>query len=72
VKPLISRIGLRANGAAETDDQCALSDWSLTEVVTALTEMRGFDLISASAFTTEMGDLSQFPTAQTDGPSRLS
>ena len=40
----------------------ALPDWSLAEVVTALMAMRGFDLVSASAFLAEMGDLSRFPT----------
>jgi transposase len=42
----------------------ALPDWSLAEVVTALMAMRGFDLVSASAFLAEMGDLSRFPTAR--------
>jgi transposase len=42
----------------------ALPNWSLAEVVTALMAMRGFDLVSASAFLAEMGDLSRFPTAR--------
>jgi transposase len=42
----------------------ALPDWSLAELVTALMAMRGFDLVSASAFLAEMGDLSRFPTAR--------
>jgi transposase len=42
----------------------ALPDWSLAEVVTALMAMRGFDLVSASGFLAEMGDLSRFPTAR--------
>jgi transposase len=44
--------------------RAALPDWSLAEVVTALMAMRGFDLVSASAFLAEMGDLSRFPTAR--------
>jgi transposase len=42
----------------------ALPDWSLAEVVTALMAMRGFDLVSASAFLAEIGDLSRFATAR--------
>jgi transposase len=42
----------------------ALPDWSLAPVVTALMAMRGFDLVSASAFLAEMGDLSRFATAR--------
>jgi transposase len=44
--------------------RAALPDWSLAELVTALMAMRGFDLVSASAFLAEMGDLSRFPTAR--------
>lgn len=44
--------------------RAALPDWSLAEVVTALMAMRGFDLVSASVFLAEMGDLSRFPTAR--------
>jgi len=44
--------------------RAALPDWSLAEVVTALMAMRGFDVVSASAFLAEMGDLSRFPTAR--------
>ena len=40
----------------------ALPDWSLFEVVTALMAMRGIDLISASAFLAEIGDLARFQT----------
>ncbi|MDF2974798.1 MAG: transposase y4qE [Microvirga sp.] len=40
----------------------ALPDWSLAEVVTALMAMRGIDLISATTFLAEIGDLSRFPT----------
>src|SRR6202162_3435909 len=40
----------------------AVPDWSLAEVVTALMAMRGIDLVSASAFLAEIGDLSRFQT----------
>src|ERR1700681_3992576 len=40
----------------------AVPDWSLAEVVTALMAMRGIDLISATTFLAEIGDLSRFPT----------
>jgi transposase len=40
----------------------AVSDWSLAEVVTALMAMRGIDLISATTFLAEIGDLSRFQT----------
>jgi transposase len=42
--------------------RAAVPDWSLAPVVTALMAMRGFDLISASAFLAEIGDLSRFQT----------
>jgi len=42
----------------------ALPDWSLAPMVTALMAMRGFDLVSASAFMAEIGDLSRFATAR--------
>ena len=42
----------------------ALPEWSLSDLVTALMAMRGFDLVSASAFLAEMGDLSRFATAR--------
>jgi transposase len=42
--------------------RAAVPDWSLAEVVTAVMAMRGFDLISASAFLAEIGDLSRFQT----------
>lgn len=38
----------------------AVPNWSLAEVVTALMAMRGLDLVSASAFLAEIGDLSRF------------
>jgi transposase len=44
--------------------RAAVPDWSLAQVVTALIAMRGFDLVSATAFLAEIGDLSRFPTAR--------
>jgi transposase len=38
----------------------AVPDWSLAQVVTALMAMRGVDLVSASGFMAETGDLSRF------------
>jgi transposase len=40
--------------------RAAVPDWSLCEVVTGLMAMRGIDLIAASAFLAEIGDLSRF------------
>lgn len=40
----------------------AVPDWSLCELVTALMAMRGLDLVSATAFLAEIGDLSRFAT----------
>ena len=40
----------------------AVPDWSLAEVVTALMALRGLDLISATTFLAEIGDLSRFQT----------
>lgn len=40
----------------------AVPEWSLAEVVTALMAMRGIDLISATTFLAEIGDLSRFST----------
>jgi len=40
--------------------RAAVPDWSLAEVVTALMAMRGIDLISATTFLAEIGDLSRF------------
>jgi transposase len=40
----------------------AVPDWSLADVVTALMAMRGMDLISATTFLAEIGDLSRFQT----------
>jgi transposase len=42
--------------------RAAVSDWSLAEVVTALMAMRGIDLVSATTFLAEIGDLSRFQT----------
>jgi transposase len=42
--------------------RAAVPDWSLAEVVTALMAMRGIDLIAATIFLTEVGDLSRFRT----------
>jgi len=40
----------------------AVPDWSLAETVTALMAMRGMDLVAATAFLAEIGDLSRFQT----------
>jgi transposase len=40
----------------------AVPGWSLAEVVTALMAMRGIDLVSATTFLAEMGDLMRFAT----------
>jgi transposase len=40
----------------------AVAGWSLAEVVTALMAMRGIDLVSATTFLAEIGDLSRFRT----------
>lgn len=42
--------------------RAAVADWSLGDVVTALMAMRGIDLISATTFLAEIGDLSRFET----------
>jgi transposase len=42
--------------------RAAVPDWSLAEMVTALMAMRGIDLISATGFLAEIGDLSRFQT----------
>jgi transposase len=42
----------------------AVPDWSLAPTVTALMALRGFDLVSASAFLAEIGELSRFATAR--------
>lgn len=44
--------------------RAAVPDWSLANLTTALMAMRGFDLVSASAFLAEMGDLSRFASAR--------
>jgi len=40
----------------------AVPDWSLAEVVEAVMAMRGIDMVSATAFLAEIGDLSRFRT----------
>ena len=40
----------------------AVPDWSLAEVVQALMAMRGIDMVTATAFLAEIGDLSRFRT----------
>jgi transposase len=50
--------------------RAAVPDWSLAEVVAGLMAMRGIDMISATAFLAEIGDLSRFRTARADGLSR--
>jgi transposase len=42
--------------------RAAVPDWSLAQAVTALMAMRGLDLVSATAFLAEIGDLSRFAT----------
>jgi transposase len=42
--------------------RAAVPDWSLAELVTALMAMRGMDLVSATTFLAEIGDLSRFQT----------
>jgi transposase len=42
----------------------AVPDWSLAPTVTALMALRGFDLVSASAFLAEIGELSRFANAR--------
>jgi transposase len=42
----------------------AVPDWSLAKVVTALMAVRGLDLISATIFLAEIGDLSRFASAR--------
>jgi transposase len=42
--------------------RAAVPEWSLEGVVTALMALRGIDLVSATAFMAEIGDLSRFRT----------
>jgi transposase len=42
--------------------RAAVPDWSLAKLVTALMALRGIDLISATTFLAEIGDLSRFQT----------
>jgi transposase len=47
-------------GRLEEAIRGAVPDWSLAAVVEALMAMRGIDLVSATAFLAEIGDLSRF------------
>jgi transposase len=49
-------------GRLEEAIRTAVPDWSLAEVVTALMAMRGIDMVTATAFLAEIGDLSRFRT----------
>ncbi len=49
-------------GRLEEAIRLAVPDWSLAEVVTALMAMRGIDMVTATAFLAEIGDLSRFRT----------
>jgi transposase len=42
----------------------AVPDWSLANAVTALMTLRGLDLVSATIFLAEIGDLTRFATAR--------
>jgi transposase len=42
--------------------RAAVPDWSLSETVTALMALRGLDLVAATIFLAEIGDLSRFAT----------
>lgn len=44
--------------------RAAVPDWSLSQMVTALMALRGLDLVSATIFLSEIGDLSRFATAR--------
>jgi len=44
--------------------RAAVPDWSLSETVTALMALRGLDLVSATIFLAEIGDLSRFASAR--------
>ena len=47
-------------GRLEEAIRAAVPDWSLAEVVEALMAMRGIDMVTATAFLAEIGDLSRF------------
>jgi transposase len=49
-------------GRLEEAIRLAVPDWSLAEVVQALMAMRGIDMVTATAFLAEIGDLSRFRT----------
>jgi transposase len=44
--------------------RAAVPDWSLAQAVTALMALRGLDLVAATIFLAEIGDLSRFQTAR--------
>ena len=44
--------------------RAAVPDWSLAQAVTALMALRGLDLVSATIFLAEIGDLTRFATAR--------
>jgi transposase len=50
-------------GRLEEAIRHAVPQWSLREVVTALMALRGMDLVAATAFLAEIGDLSRFQSA---------
>jgi transposase len=49
-------------GRLEEAIRTAIPDWSLEPVVTALMALRGIDLVSATTFLAEIGDLTRFRT----------
>jgi transposase len=49
-------------GRLEEAIRTAVPDWSLAEVVSALMALRGVDLVTATTFLAEIGDLSRFRT----------
>src|ERR1700719_3807218 len=54
---------VRPKRASRDWESCAaLPDWSLCEVLDALMAIRGIDMISATGFLAEIGDLSRFRT----------
>ena len=57
---LAVRQARNASSGSSRRSRAAVADWSLAAVVTALMAMRGIDLISATIFLAEIGDLSRF------------
>jgi len=49
-------------GRLEEAIRTAVPDWSLAELVPALMAMRGIDMVTATAFLAEIGDLTRFRT----------